>query len=53
VRKPLSRCDKLQPMPTKKTPKPDPNVNDYAVGDHIKVNMHRGRIVEAVIKACR
>jgi hypothetical protein len=24
---------------------------DYAVGDRVKVNMHRGRIVEAEIKA--
>jgi hypothetical protein len=38
-------------MPSKKTSKSEPNVNDYAVGDRIKVNMDRGRIVEAVVKA--
>jgi hypothetical protein len=38
-------------MPTKKTSKPGQNVNDYVVGDRIKVNMHRGRIVEAVVRA--
>jgi hypothetical protein len=27
------------------------NINDFAVGDCVKVNMHRGRIVDATIKA--
>jgi hypothetical protein len=27
------------------------NINNFAVGDHVKVNMHRGRMVDATIKA--
>ena len=27
------------------------NINDFGVGDRVKVNMHRGRIVDATIKA--
>jgi hypothetical protein len=38
-------------MPTKKTSKPDPSSNDYAVGDRIKANLHFGKIVDATIKA--
>ncbi len=42
-------------MEAKKKPakndKPKRNINDFAVGDHVKVNMHRGRIVDATIKA--
>ena len=32
-------------------PKTTRNINDFAVGDHVKVNMQRGRIVDATIKA--
>ncbi len=42
-------------MEAKKKPakndKPKRNINDFAVGDHVKVNMRRGRIVDATIKA--
>jgi hypothetical protein len=42
-------------MEAKKKPtkndKTEQNINDFAVGDRVKVNMHRGRIVEATIKA--
>ena len=42
-------------MEAKKKPakndKTERNINDFAVGDHVKVNMHRGRIVDATIKA--
>jgi ribosomal protein L19 len=42
-------------MEAKKKPakkdKTERNINDFAVGDRVKVNMHRGRIVEAEIKA--
>ena len=27
------------------------NINDFAVGDGVKVNMHRGRIVDGTVKA--
>jgi hypothetical protein len=41
-------------MEAKKKPakddKTERNINDFAVG-HVKVNMHRGRIVDATIKA--
>ena len=36
-------------MPNKK--KPPNSEPTYGVGDRIKVNMHRGRIVDATIKA--
>jgi hypothetical protein len=36
-------------MPSNK--KKAPEVSSYSVGDRVKVNMHRGRIVEAEIKA--
>jgi hypothetical protein len=29
----------------------DDNLSEFKVGDRVKVNMHRGRIVEAEIKA--
>jgi hypothetical protein len=42
-------------MEAKKKPtkndKTERNINDFVVGDHVKVNMHRGRIVDATIKA--
>jgi hypothetical protein len=42
-------------MEAKKKPakndKTERNINDLAVGDHVKVNMHRSRIVDATIKA--
>ena len=42
-------------MEAKKKPtkndKTERNINDFTVGDHVKVNMHRGRIVDATIKA--
>jgi hypothetical protein len=42
-------------MEAKKKPakndKTERNINDFAVGDHIKVNMHRGRIVDGTVKA--
>jgi hypothetical protein len=34
-----------------KSDKTERNINDFAVGDRVKVNMHRGRIVDATIKA--
>jgi hypothetical protein len=34
-----------------KSAKTERNINDFAVGDSVKVNMHRGRIVDATIKA--
>jgi hypothetical protein len=37
-------------MPSNKK-KASHSEQDYAVGDRVKVNMHRGRIVEAEIKA--
>ena len=27
------------------------NINNFAVGDRVKVNMHRGRIVDGTVKA--
>ena len=42
-------------MDAKKKPakndKTERNINDFAVGDRVKVKMHRGRIVDATIKA--
>jgi hypothetical protein len=42
-------------MEAKKKPakndKTERNINDFAVGDHVKVNMHRGRIVDGTVKA--
>jgi hypothetical protein len=42
-------------MEAKKKPakndKTERNINDFVVGDRVKVNMHRGRIVDATIKA--
>jgi hypothetical protein len=42
-------------MEAKKKPakndKTERNIIDFAVGDRVKVNMHRGRIVDATIKA--
>ncbi len=42
-------------MEAKKKPakndKGERKINDFAVGDHVKVNMHRGKIVDATIKA--
>ena len=35
-------------MPSKKKA---PEDSSYAVGDHVKVNLHTGRIVDATIKA--
>ena len=42
----ISSC--AMPSNKKKAPTSE---QDYAVGDRVKVNMHRGRIVEAEIKA--
>jgi hypothetical protein len=36
-------------IPAKK--KASHSEQDYAVGDHVKVNLHTGRIVEATVKA--
>ena len=42
-------------MEAKKKPaknhKTERNINDFAVGDRVKGNMHRGRIIDATIKA--
>jgi hypothetical protein len=42
-------------MATKKKPakkdKTERNMNDFIVGDRVKVNMHRGRIVDGTVKA--
>jgi hypothetical protein len=42
-------------MEAKKKPakndKAERNINDFAVGDRVKVNMHRGRIVDGTVKA--
>jgi hypothetical protein len=37
-------------MPSNKKKAP-PSEQDYAVGDHVKVNLHTGRIVDATVKA--
>ena len=38
-------------MPAKKKVSHSEQEASYAVGDRVKVNMHRGRIVEAEVKA--
>ena len=42
-------------MEAKKKPakkdKTERNINDFSVGDHVKVNIRRGRIVDATIKS--
>jgi hypothetical protein len=38
-------------MPAKKKASHSEQESSYAVGDRVKVNMHRGRIVEAEINA--
>jgi hypothetical protein len=38
-------------MGKKASEKAGDNLSDFKVGDRVKVNMHRGRIVEAVVKA--
>ena len=42
-------------MEAKKKPakndKTERNINDFAVGDRVKVNVHRGRIVDGMVKA--
>jgi hypothetical protein len=38
-------------MGKKASEKADENLSEFKVGDRVKVNMYRGRIVEAVIKA--
>ena len=38
-------------MPAKKKASHSEQEASYAVGDRVKVNMHRGRIVEAEVKA--
>jgi hypothetical protein len=38
-------------MPSNKKKASHSELQDYAVGDHVKVNLHTGRIVEATIKA--
>jgi hypothetical protein len=39
---------RAMPSNKKKASKPE---QDYAVGDHVKVNLHTGRIVDATVKA--
>jgi hypothetical protein len=34
-----------------KKDKTERNMNDFIVGDRVKVNMHRGRIVDGTVKA--
>ena len=38
-------------MPSNKKKASQSEPQDYAVGDHVKVNLHTGRIVEATVKA--
>ena len=38
-------------MGKKTSEKADDSLSEFKVGDRVKVNMHRGRIVEAEIKA--
>jgi len=38
-------------MGKKTSEKADDNLREFKVGDRVKVNMHRGRIVEAEVKA--
>ena len=38
-------------MPSNKKKAPHFEPQDYAVGDHVKVNLHTGRIVNATVKA--
>ena len=38
-------------MPSNKKKASHSEPQDYAVGDHVKVNLHTGRIVEATVKA--
>jgi hypothetical protein len=38
-------------MGKKASEKASDNLSEFKVGDRVKVNMHRGRIVEAEIKA--
>jgi len=42
-------------MEAKKKPakndKTERNINDFSVGDHVMVNMHRDRIVDGTVKA--
>jgi hypothetical protein len=38
-------------MGKKTSKKTDDNLNEFKVGDRLKVYMHRGRIVEAEVKA--
>jgi uncharacterized radical SAM superfamily protein len=49
VRYPISGGSRR--MGKKTSEKADDNLREFKVGDRIKVNMHRGRIVEAEIKA--
>lgn len=41
-------CHRLSAMPSRKKPEREHQLN---VGDHIKVNLHQGRIVDATVKA--
>jgi hypothetical protein len=34
-----------------KNDKTERNITDFAVGDRVKINMHRGRIVDGTVKA--
>jgi hypothetical protein len=43
----LSSCA----MPSKKKAPHSEQESSYAVGDHVKVNLHTGRIVDATVKA--
>jgi hypothetical protein len=38
-------------MPSKKKAPHSEQESSYAVGDHVKVNLHTGRIVDATVKA--
>jgi hypothetical protein len=38
-------------MPSNKKKASQSEPQDYAVGDHVKVNLHTGRIVNATVKA--
>jgi hypothetical protein len=38
-------------MGKKTSKKTDDDLNEFKVGDRVKVNMHRGRIVDAEVKA--
>jgi hypothetical protein len=35
----------------KKKDKADQDINEFKIGDHVKINLHSGRIVDGTVKA--